>query len=95
MGIALTLFVSSLVISSIYATRLVLSEDTYEPSQKYCQIAIIWLIPIIGSVIVCGIILSDRAESKPKHHTTNVTNITDDDVNDLSRSHLFESIDGE
>jgi len=94
MGIAVTLLVVALVISNIYATRLVLSEDTYEPSQKYCQIAIVWIIPIIGSVIVCGIILSERAESKPLR-SSNDEGFYDDGGVDLSHSASTESLDGD
>lgn len=95
MVVAVVLLAVAIIVANSYTTWLLVSEDTLEPVQKYCQTAIIWLLPLIGAVIVYSFVLSDRADSKFSHRSTNDTSITDGDGFDLSRSHSSEFVDGD
>jgi hypothetical protein len=93
--VAIILGVVALV-ANVYATRLVITDDTFEPAQKYCQAAIIWLLPLLGAVIVAGFIRSDKVDSKPSRRTGNDTGFDDEnDAIDLSRSQSFDSMEGD
>lgn len=46
---------------NVWATRLVVRDGLSEPGQKALQLLLVWLLPVVGSVIVWGVHRGDES----------------------------------
>lgn len=52
MGLALASFLLvAIVLSNVWATRAVLKDDLSTPSQRLTQLALVWLVPLLGAAL--------------------------------------------
>jgi hypothetical protein len=56
--------VGATVAYQLWVSRLVVLAEMYESKQKWRQIAVIWVIPIVGAVVVHAVL---RTEGKPPY----------------------------
>jgi ABC-type nickel/cobalt efflux system permease component RcnA len=68
MVIAVLFVVLILVIANIAVTLEIARADMYTRSQKLVQSAAVWLLPIVGAVVIYGVLRSNREHSESRSH---------------------------
>lgn len=80
MGMYITIIgIVVLVLMNVAASIYIGSADAYEANQKRLQIALIWLIPVIGALGLSYFLNKDRKSSKKRIHKGNDTSFTNND----------------
>jgi hypothetical protein len=70
MELAIVAFlVVPLVVANLLATRLVLRDELISRSQRFVQVLMVWLIPIIGAVLVFAVHRRPEAPSRKYRET--------------------------
>lgn len=71
--------------ANVVATWLLLRAEELETSQKLAQLALVWLVPIIGAVVVIAVRRESMRAYKPESSFPS-SNITNNDAIDLAIS---------
>jgi hypothetical protein len=58
---------AALVAFDVAITVAVARSDVYSPRQKAMQAALVWLVPVLGTVLVGVVLWSDRVPRGPRH----------------------------
>jgi hypothetical protein len=78
---------------NVIATRAVLSDDLSERGQKFWQLLLVWLIPLIGSLIVLAV---HRPEEAPARRYRDRPDPGDDSgMSGRSARGVSEAVDGD
>jgi hypothetical protein len=59
-----SVIVAIIVLLDVMATRAILRDELSEQTQKTAQLAIVWLMPLIGALIVLGVHRSAETPSR-------------------------------
>ena len=65
------LSVLCIVALNIWATVAVLRASMYELRQKRLQLALVWLVPVLGALVVLTFVSSQRSNNTPTRSDTN------------------------
>jgi hypothetical protein len=63
-----------LILGNLYVTYKLLKSELYEKQQKIYQILIIWLLPLIGTIVVLMFLSEDDKKTKRQNNSNNDNN---------------------
>jgi putative copper export protein len=66
--VALSLVVAAVVVFQIWLTRRVFRSAMFERKQKIWQAQLIWLLPIVGAILVFGVLQEEQTPRGPSSH---------------------------
>jgi hypothetical protein len=78
---------------NLWATRLVVADDLSSGSQKYSQLALVWLLPLLGAVVVLAV--HRKAEPPSRKHRTQPDLGDDFTMSGKSVNATKEALDGD
>jgi hypothetical protein len=78
--IAIAVCLIILVLLNLFAMKVLASSQVYDKDQKRLQRRAIWGLPFFGSILVIGVVRSDRANQKISSEVGNLTAMTDEDA---------------
>lgn len=74
MTLALSVAVLILIIANVAVTMSIARTDVYTPNQKLAQLAIVWLLPILGAALIYAVLRSSREHSNSRSQHVSETN---------------------
>ena len=78
---------------NLWATRLILADDLSSESQKYGQLALVWLLPLLGAVVVLAV--HRKAEPPSRRYRTQPDPGDDFTMSGKSVNETKEALDGD
>ena len=69
------LFMSLVVVLDLCATRAILNDEFPEPRQKFFQLCIVWILPVVGALLLLGV---HRKPEKPSGNYRQESDAGDD-----------------
>ena len=78
---------------NLWATRIILADDLSSESQKYGQLALVWLLPLLGAVVVLAV--HRKAEPPSRRYRTQPDPGDDFTMSGKSVNETKEALDGD
>jgi hypothetical protein len=78
---------------NLWATRLILADDLSSESQRYGQLALVWLLPLLGAVVVLAV--HRKAEPPSRRYRTQPDPGDDFTMSGKSVKATKEALDGD